>query len=307
MAPNVMGYDHFQGVIAQLYTGGNNGYFSYNWVIDGVTTVGGPYTTTQAVDTALTWIDAQARPWFCHVAFHAAHTPHHTPPLELITEVPNGDPIPHGDAMPWYKAMIEALDTEIGRLWSSLDPNVRARTTVILVADNGTPGDTVAPPFDPTHGKLTVYEGGVNVPMIVAGYGVENAGSEVNSLVMVSDLFATIAELAGVDLDAVLPGVPLQSESIVPTFTDPSARLRDMAFAELFYPNGLGVPLQSAEYAAIGKRYKLLFRTPALFEEFYDLETDPYEQVNLKQFPPTPEGGAAYAALKQYLLATIAL
>ena len=40
--------------------------------------------------------------------------------------------------------MVEAMDAEIGRLLTSLDPAVRARTTVIFVADNGTTGDGLA-------------------------------------------------------------------------------------------------------------------------------------------------------------------
>ena len=49
------------------------------------------------------------------------------------------------------------------------------------------------------HGKGSVYEGGVAVPMIVSGRGVTRTGERENALVSSVDLFATIADLAGTD------------------------------------------------------------------------------------------------------------
>jgi arylsulfatase A-like enzyme len=50
-------------------------------------------------------------------------------------------------------------------------------------------------PFPGNHGKSTVYEGGLNVPLIVRGPGVEPGIS--NALVNSTDVLATLAELAG--------------------------------------------------------------------------------------------------------------
>ena len=305
-APNVMGYDHYAGVISQLYLGGND-YFTYPWVENGTTTLGGPYVTSQTVDAAVAWMNDIKQPFFCHVAFHCAHTPLHKPPAHLITQDIPDELEPHGDGRPWYKGMVEALDTEIGRMVAEMDPLVRDRTTIILIADNGTPNETVAPPLPVGHGKATTYEGGINIPMIVSGYGVTQPGSEANGLLSVSDLYATIAELAGVDLDALLPGLKLQSESIVKSFSDPTARLRDMVFAELFYPNTTTGPYQAKEYAVRGERFKYLRRGLQENEELYDLWNDPFEQVNLMFQPPTPEGLAAFQELKQFMDAAIAL
>ena len=62
------------------------------------------------------------------------------------------------------------------------------------------------PPFEPSHAKLTPYEGGVNVPLIISGPAVTNRGHS-NGLVNTTDLLATTIELAGYQLDvySVLP------------------------------------------------------------------------------------------------------
>lgn len=65
--------------------------------------------------------------------------------------------------------MIEALDTEIGRVLSALTPEVRSRTNVIFVSDNGTPGEVSAPPVSARRAKATLFEGGIRVPLVIAG------------------------------------------------------------------------------------------------------------------------------------------
>ena len=139
--------------------------------------------------------------------------------------------------MPYFRAMVEALDTEIGRLLEGVDLQ---RTTVIFLGDNGTTPQVVVPPFDPARAKNTVYEGGVHVPLFVAGAAVEVPGTTCDGLVHAVDLFATALELAGVDLAAVLPpDLALDSVSFAPYLADPALpSLRSTLFTEVFKPNG---------------------------------------------------------------------
>lgn len=310
LAPNTMGYGHYEGVMEQLYVGGWD-YFLYPWVVDGVEELSTVYATTKTVDTALAWIGKTPQPWFCHIAFHSAHTPLHEPPAHLHTQdLPTT--VGHGEGRPWFKAMVEAIDTEVGRLLASMSPAVRARTTVIVLSDNGTPGGLVAPPFPSDHGKLTVYEGGINVPMIVSGYGVQAPGREEDALVSTTDLFATIAELAGVDLEATLPGLLHQSVSLVPYLEEPSTPdLRDKVFSEMFYPNGIGLTdFITQKYAARGPRYKVIRSQQGAgpyLAALYDLWSDPFEQTNLLLGSPTPEEQAAFQELDAYIAALVAL
>ena len=41
--------------------------------------------------------------------------------------------------LPYYFSMIEAMDTEIGRLLESIGSDVVNNTTIIFIGDNGTP------------------------------------------------------------------------------------------------------------------------------------------------------------------------
>ncbi len=82
--------------------------------------------------------------------------------------------------------MIEAMDTELGRLLAQVD---RTTTTIIFLGDNGTPNEVTAKPYKPDHAKLRVYEQGVKVPMIVAGAAVKDPGRQVTGLVNTVDLF----------------------------------------------------------------------------------------------------------------------
>lgn len=241
-APNLAGYGHFAGSIeGQLPS-----YTSWLRVVNGVGMNSTTYATTVCVDDALDWIQGQDRPWLCVVDFQAPHAPFHRPPANLHTQVlPPGDPATTcsaagSDPLPFYKAMVEALDHEIGRLLDSLPAGERERTTVLFLGDNGTDACLSRPPFPPL-AKGTLSEAGLRVPMIACGYRVQQAGRS-RALVNTTDLFATVAELAGVDLAATLPGLQLDSKSLVPILANPHWRVRRWAFAEYFDPNGPGQP-----------------------------------------------------------------
>ena len=177
------------------------------------------------------------------------------------------------------KAAVEAMDTELGRLFTSVDPTVLDQTLVIFVGDNGTTPQATTAPFDPDHAKTTVYEGGINVPLIVSGPGVAR-GAESAGLVTTTDLYATLAEYLGVPL---VGGD--DSESMLPYFTHPARpSLRPWAYTEFFSPVGFG-PYDRWDQAIRDERYKLLrFHDDSVLptrEEFYDLDLDPFEQDDL--------------------------
>ncbi len=116
------------------------------------------------------------------------------PPAELhhvdLSSVGNPAPGVYQTNIPVYQAEIQALDTELGRLLAEVD---FSKTLVIFVGDNGVP-----PPVKDTatglrDAKGSAYEGGVRVPLIVAGAGVTRRGREDN-LFVTADLYATILD-----------------------------------------------------------------------------------------------------------------
>ncbi|MEO0795200.1 MAG: sulfatase-like hydrolase/transferase [Verrucomicrobiota bacterium] len=201
-APNDHGgWPHYAGMLG----GGVPNYYSWTKTVNGTNTSRYTvYTTTDIVDDAIDWIEDQGtEDWFLWVAFNAPHSPFHLPPNDLhdYDHLDGSDADVAANPRPYYEAMVQAMDTEISRLLESID---LADTTVIFMGDNGTPGQVVQYPFVRGHAKGSLYEGGVNIPLIIAGQSIPPSleGSINQSIVHSVDLYRTILDLFGVD-----PGV----------------------------------------------------------------------------------------------------
>ena len=239
------------------------------------------YATTDTVDETLRRIRAardEARPYFLWVAFNAVHQPFHRPPdyLHSRHELPaTGAP-----KRAYYEAMVEALDNEVGRLLRGVD---LTDTTVIFIGDNGTPRDVIAEPYDARHGKLSLYEDGIRVPLLIAGAGVAAPGRTVDGLAQGVDLYPTILELAGVDSQTAVPeGTQIDGVSLVPYLENEEAPpVRAVAYSEQFV---LGAYRNRFERTIRNDRFKYIERAPGLGvpeREFFDLDADPHERANL--------------------------
>jgi arylsulfatase A-like enzyme len=286
-----LGITTYRGILG----GGLTDYF--NWTaydINGPEVANTTYTTTVLTDYAIDFIHQQQRtrpeqPWFVYQSYNAPHAanggnnPYQVPPTALhhvdLSSV--GDPAPgdYATNIPIYDADIQSLDTEIGRLLAEVD---FSKTVVIFVGDNGVP-----PPVKDTatglrDAKGSTYEGGVRVPLIVAGAGVTRKGREDN-LFVTSDLYATILDLAGVPVSHVN-----DSYSVKPLFADEAASSgRALSFAEV--SNGTS----QRHYGLRDSRFKLVSNLGQL--ELYDLVNDPHEAIDLY---PNPQYAAVRAALE---------
>ncbi len=260
--PETFGIDYYAGLIrgsAQNY---------YNWLLteDGNTNTETQYITKKFTDLAIDWINQQDDPWFMWLAFNAPHTPFHVPPNPMHTQ---GDLPAYADGMnpmPYYMAAIEAMDFQIGRLLDNFTPEERDNTIIIFIGDNGTPNEVAQFPFSNTTAKGTLYQGGVNVPMFIAGNGVSRIGTDDN-LIGSTDLFATISQLAGVGIDQIQ-----DSKSFKPLLTQTES-IRSYQYSEK--DNGT-----TDRWAISNGNYKLIENANGN-QEFYDLNNDPYEQDNL--------------------------
>ena len=296
--PNRVGFDHYSGLI----TGTTATYFSWNEVVNGEITGETGYTATDKADDAIAWIDEQGdEPWFMWFAFNLPHTPIHLPPEDnWQSDHSDLDPatISAADGDAYFDAMMEAMDTQIGRLLGSMDEDVRDNTYVIFLGDNGTSGGQVRSPFRNGRAKGTIYEGGVNTPLIITGPGIE-PGSVPDALVNSSDLFLTIMEMAGIDPDETVPNdVTHDSISFMPVLANPDTPSpREWVYADEFFGGFAGV--ETADYAMRNERYKLL-RFDGV-EEFYDLQEDPYEHENLLSGELSAEERAQYEALREQI------
>ncbi len=291
LGPNIAGFGHYAGTIQ-----GIGDYYRYPLTINGSTRWVSGYNTTRFVDEALAWMQTAPEPWVCYLALNAAHKPFHAPPAALhsydLTGL-NPDTTP----IPFYKASIEAMDSEIGRLLGGLGGLV-ARTDVLFYGDNGTPSFVAEAPYTPATVKGSPYQGGIHVPLIVAGPSVTSGGREEQALVGAVDLFSTVLDLCGVSDEVAWRAI--DGISFAPHLRQPGlASSRSYAFAEKFrgltpfiVPNGW-VALRDA-------RYKLVAPVWAP-QELYDLAADPFEANDLLTGTLTPTETAALRGLRTEL------
>jgi arylsulfatase A-like enzyme len=204
-SPNdIGGWPHYSGSLG----GGVSDFYSWPKTVNGSTTQNySTYATTDNVNDSIAWIDQQStNSWFLWLAFNAAHTPHHRPPNDLhdYDGISLGGTQSENNSRPHFEAMVQAMDTEMARLLTNVNLSV---TTVIFMGDNGTLRGVVQPPFANTHGKGSIYEGGIRVPLLICGAAVSNglAGTTYDGLLHSTDLYATILELFGASAKELVP------------------------------------------------------------------------------------------------------
>jgi arylsulfatase A-like enzyme len=134
-----------------------------------------------------------------------------------------------GVRRPEYSAMIEGMDTAIGRVLDELDElQVAGNTLLIFTSDNGSLFENT--PLRRNKGFL--YEGGIRVPWIVRWPGKVRPGTVCSTPVVSMDTFPTILEAAGLDGGS---DKRLDGESIVPLLLE-SGSLNRQAIC-FHYPN----------------------------------------------------------------------
>jgi arylsulfatase A-like enzyme len=294
-SPNNIGrWPYFSGSLI----GAVANYTNWTKTVNGVSTANYTnYATTDVVNDAIAWIQGQTnKPWFAWVAFNAPHTPLHKPPNQLCphyTSLPGTPADINANPRKYFEAMTEAMDTEIGRLLAAVD---RTRTHVIFLGDNGTTTSVIQPPFPSNRGKGDLYEGGVKVPFIFAGPAVASPNRTNETLVHAVDVFATILDLAGINLAATVPtNVAIDSRSVLGA-VQTTSNLTRLVYVEKF---GSSTPTPDGRALRNGQ-FKLIQFTGGA-EEFYDLLGDAYEKTNLLSGTLTSNQLANYYSLEMKL------
>lgn len=260
--PESFGIDFYAGLIRGVV----DNYYQWQLTEDGATSLQTNYTTEVFTDLAIDWVNSQSNPWFLWLAYNAPHTPFHVPPSNMHSQGALPEYATGMDATPYYMAAIEAMDFQIGRLLESLPADERENTVIIFIGDNGTPNQVAQSPYSSTTVKNTLYQGGINVPMFISGKGVSRTGTDTN-LLSGTDLFATIAQVAGVNVTEYQ-----DSKSFKSLFTQ-SSGIRNFQYSEL--KDG-----STESWTISDGSYKLLIKNTGS-EEMYHLTNDPYEQNNL--------------------------
>ena len=172
------------------------------------------------------------------------------------------------------------LDIAFGLVLRKLDElGIADRTCVVFTADHGTPGRN--PPL--AGGKGTIWEGGLRVPFIVRGPGMQpGACSRVRASGL--DLFPTFAQMAGIT--NALPG-GLEGGSLWPVLTsaEPGAVKRAREEFVVHFPHYDKDAIGPSSAILLGD-FKLIriYETSAL--RLFNMAKDPGERRDLAQEMP---------------------
>lgn len=174
-----------------------------------------PDVTFELTDVAVEFIrENRDRPFFLFLAHWDVHGPLVARPElvakyeeKLATWTRNKSPY-----NPTYAAMVEAVDTSVGRIVETLEElDLAEQTLVIFSSDNGGTRVSINEPLRGVKGSL--YEGGVRVPTCMKWPGVIEAGTNCSTPITSVDFLPTFAELAGVPLPT---AQPVDGKSFVP-------------------------------------------------------------------------------------------
>jgi len=185
-----------------------------------------PDISRKFADAAIEWLEeatSDERPFFLSVNFTAPHDPLFVPPglegkyrtgeMKLPANFAPWHPFDHGnyggrdeELLAWprteeavrdllrvYYSVIDDMDRQIGRILAALEEGGDADNTyIIFSSDHGMSCGSHG-----LRGKQNMYEHTINVPLIIAGPGIE-AGTRTGAQVYLRELYPTTCELADV-------------------------------------------------------------------------------------------------------------
>jgi len=216
--PSLLGYDESDGATGNKDGGFNSKENKKQWQN---TINEDPKKIFSITDKAIDFIDRQTKsntPFFLQLSHYAVHSDivMRKKTLEKYNNLPKGKYQKNSG----FAAMTEDLDDSVGLLLDKIeDLGIEDNTYIIYTSDNGSV--PVMPPkriykesynYPLSRGKWDANEGGVRVPFIVIGPGIEE-NIESNLVISFSDILPTVIDLAGgkIKEDNNLDGVSLKS------------------------------------------------------------------------------------------------
>lgn len=228
------------------------------------------YLTDYWTDESINVIKANRnRPFFLYLAHWGPHTPLQAT-REDYDEV--GDIQPHRKRV--YAAMVRAIDRSVGRVLDTLDQEGLADNTLVMfTSDNGGAGYIGIPDVNqPFRGwKITMFEGGLRVPMMIRWPSKIAAGTEVDIPVAHIDVMPSLAAAAATRSKA----SEIDGVNILPLATGQGDQNWDRE--TLYWQNGHYQVVRHGDWKLqVNDR-----PTDGLQYWLFDLAKDPAEQNNL--------------------------
>jgi len=222
------------------------------------------YLTDLFTDRAVRFVGRKrSKPFFLNLEYNAPHWPWQAP----------GDP-PYPDSLRWAKGgspdvfarMVTSMDDGIGKVLTALrTAGLERDTLVIFTSDNG--GERFSQMGGFSHGKMTLYEGGIRIPAFARWPGVIPPNTTTNQVAVTMDWTATFLARAGARPDA---AAPLDGIDLLPAMTGTAPVTRDL-YWRLFQ--------RQKQKALRSGDWKYLVTSDG--ELLFDLAKDPGEKSNL--------------------------
>lgn len=233
------------------------------------------YFTKELTDQALKFIEKEKEnPFYIYLAYNAPHTPIQAPDSVILKYLKQG----HEAIAATRYAMIDFMDSEIGRIMDLLEKEgLDQNTMVVFMSDNG-------PELEINSGgykghKFTLWEGGIRAPFIARYPGVIPAGKKSNSMCGVYDMATTFLTLANGSDMRFGSGVDL-----MPYFTlEKTDNARD-EFIIANNPTSNNIPYTHKTINLLmvrSKEWKLIKDVQREELALYNIDKDPEEQKNL--------------------------
>jgi arylsulfatase A-like enzyme len=267
----------------------------------------GEHLTQRLTDEVLKTLEQfREQPFLIYLSFYTVHTPLQAPKAlvekyrakaqRLGTEEvqfaveeqvwPNGRPrrVRVRQRHATYAAMVESMDTQVGRVLDKLEQlGLSDNTVVCFTSDNGGLSTSEGSPTSnlPLRGgKGWLYEGGIREPFLIKWPGVVPADSTCDAPVISMDFFPTLLEIAGIQPAA---GQKFDGVSLVPLLKQSAVPKRQALFWHYpHYSNQGGFPGAAVR---VGD-YKLIERFEDGRVQLFDLARDIGERRDLaKQMP----------------------
>lgn len=252
----------------------------------------------QLTDRAIKFIeDNKKGPFFLYLSHWDVHAPIRARKKVIEKYKEKLDKIPldkRQNFNPTYAAMIEAVDTSVGRVVEKIDQlGLGNDTLIIFTSDNGgVEGYAQLAPLRGAKGSL--FEAGIRVPMCMRWAGKIKAGSSNDTSISSVDFLPTFASIAGAKLPATQP---IDGTDVSPLLKGKPIAERSIFWHYPLYLLGRGLVIDlpgGGTYSWRGFPSTAMRRGDYKLIEFhednsiglYNLKDDPSEQKNLAKSMP---------------------
>ena len=252
-----------------------------------------PKNIFSLTDRAIEFIDSskeEEKPFYLQISHYAVHS--NVESKEKSYAVLKDKPIGAQQKDLGFAAMTFDLDEGLGLLLNKIkELEIEDNTYIIYMSDNGSvPNIPGAKKYEKSYnfplsrGKWDAYEGGVRVPLIIAGPGIKK-GTESATPVSGSDLLPTLIDLAGNKTTAL---TEIDGGSFASILLNKNNKKIKRAVDGIFFhvPYKNGIALKRPHSAVRKGDYKLIKFQDDKSILLFNLVKDKMEQLNLATQKP---------------------